>query len=150
MLCQMCACESVNDLCAECTLQLEQEYAQECAEYAAPFFDLEREVEFEFCGVRFWFDGTDLDEGMVPATIDSVTTVDDMGRVIFLTHGSEDGALLVTPPAGVDLVVCCYPKQCQARNPHLNIVGDWDCPTMTFVEDGCLKVAVAPEIEGLF
>jgi len=149
----MCGRESTTDLCPECALAVELEYAQEYAEREReeqPFFDLEREVEFEFCGVRFWFDGTDLDEGMVPATIDSVTTVDDMGRVIFLTHGSEDGALLVTPPAGVDLVVCCYPKQCQARNPHLNIVGDWDCPTMTFVEDGCLKVAVAPEIEGLF
>lgn len=59
---------------------------------------------------------------------------------VAVAHGSTDGTFGGYAPPSANLVVCCYPKQQQAQNPSLRVVGSWTETTRIFINDEELVV----------
>jgi hypothetical protein len=101
--------------------------------------------DFILPNIKARFYGVIEDVKIEPTKLASLTLTTRGGETLFITHGSEDGRLLVFPPAPVDWVICCHPKAVQGRYPYLPVLGDWDCPTSIHLSKGVLRVCADME-----
>ena len=64
------------------------------------------------------------------------TTVE--GKIVVACHGEPYGVIHGFPKETLekaDFIICCFPKSVKEANPCLNIVGNWDSPTETWISD---------------
>jgi hypothetical protein len=73
-------------------------------------------------------------------------TVETTSGTVTVVHGSEDGTFGGKAVPSADFVACCYPKQQQAQNPHLQVVGNWAETTKVLLNDEEMVILPASDM----